>query len=218
LELRPPKGAPRLTAEELVALDADVQARLGGQHWASAAASLVLHFRCRPAGCALDAFTVACGCRFLGWLLDRALPAPPAAIVRTPISVAIDCATWLLHTESDEAADNSRDRRCIAIRLLTQFLLPIFDASGASIAKIAGTGSRVETLRARLSALRGACGRCGQALTSEAAALACGRCKQVRYCGRECQAADWKHRHKAGCLSAGESLAGDAAWRLVTSA
>ncbi|CAE7223970.1 unnamed protein product [Symbiodinium sp. CCMP2592] len=95
LELKPPRGVPKASPEELVALAGDVRSRLGDEHWISAAAALVLHFRCRPEGGLLNPLSVACGCRFLGWLLDRKLPLPPAPIVRTPIAVAIDCIAWL---------------------------------------------------------------------------------------------------------------------------
>ncbi|CAE8610445.1 unnamed protein product, partial [Polarella glacialis] len=95
LELRPPRGVPKAPPEELVALAADVRTRLGDHHWAAAAAALVLHCRCRPVGGQLDPFSVACGTRFLGWLLDLGLPFPAAEIVRTPIAIAMDCAAWL---------------------------------------------------------------------------------------------------------------------------
>jgi len=230
LELRPPKGVPRSAPEEIVALASDVRAKLGPRHWASAAAALVMHFRVRPPGGALDAFAVACGCRFLGWLMDSGLPQPPAAIVRTPISVTLDCAAWLTRDMAD-GKTAARDRRCIVGRLLSQFLLPIFDASGEAVAKVANTGMRVQVLREWLHKLQCTCGHCGRSLAADKATsgdadctaaptamLSCGRCKQVRYCGRECQLADWKAGHKAGCLAASESLAGEAAWQLLTSA
>lgn len=224
LELRPPKNTARATPEELAALGADARERLGDRHWAAVAATLVLHFRGRPSGGALDPFTVACGVRFLGWLIDRSLPTPPSSIVRTPIALSMDCATWL----SLDAPASSPDRRCIASRVLVQFLLPVFDISGAAVAKVANTGTRVEALRAWLSSLQGTCGCCGKVVAGTSAAsresdasaptaLACGRCKQVRYCSKECQQKDWKQRHKEGCLPLSESLAGDAAWQLLMS-
>lgn len=84
LELRPPRGAAgnvvRATPEELAALGASARERLGADHWAAAAALLVLHYRGRPAGGALGGFAVAAGCRFLGWLTSRSLPWPPASV------------------------------------------------------------------------------------------------------------------------------------------
>lgn len=222
LELRPPKGAQRLALEELLALDATVRARLGPRHWAAAATALVLHYRARPTGSKLDTFSTACGCRFLGWLLDCGLPLPPAGIVRTPISVALDCASFLAPLAPDETTTTFPDRRSLAGRLLTQFLLPVFDASGQPVAQVANTGKRVEELRIWLRALQGTCGHCSCQLATNGATaapgpapLGCSKCKQVRYCSRECQRADWRSRHSAGCLAVGESLASDAAWRLL---
>eukprot|EP00927_Polykrikos_kofoidii_P042102 TRINITY_DN35976_c0_g1_i1.p1 TRINITY_DN35976_c0_g1~~TRINITY_DN35976_c0_g1_i1.p1 ORF type:complete len:607 (+),score=81.40 TRINITY_DN35976_c0_g1_i1:73-1821(+) len=246
LELKPPRNKPRSDAETVVALGKEARARLGLRHWATAAISLVLHFRTRPTGGALDPTSVAHGCRFLGWLIDSALPMPPAAIVRTPVAVAMDCASWLAPVaQASSATAVVGDRRCVAGRLLTQFLLPLYDASGAAIAEVAGTGTRVATLRAWLAAMQGTCGRagCGRSLASNMSAgvaqdggvahtaktstgddagteapapsMACSRCKQVRYCSQPCQQADWKDRHKSGCLSASESLTGDAAWAIL---
>lgn len=235
-ELRPPKGAQRQTPEELVALDLDARARLGTLHWAVAGIALVLHFRTRSAGGILNAFSVACGCRFLGWLWGRGLQLPPASIVRTPVSLSIECAEWLAPVGSHpaESREESRDLRCIASRILTQCLLPVYDASGSTVAEVGKTAARVTALRNWLQTMRSHCGCCGLALaetdghrgdvgTREAPAsapvpLACGRCKQVRYCSRKCQQADWKQRHRAGCLSASESLDGEAAWALLTKA
>ena len=36
-------------------------------------------------------------------------------------------------------------------------------------------------------------------LCKKEAALGCNRCRKVRYCGRECQVAHWKLRHKNEC-------------------
>eukprot|EP00928_Gymnodinium_smaydae_P031403 TRINITY_DN23054_c1_g1_i2.p1 TRINITY_DN23054_c1_g1~~TRINITY_DN23054_c1_g1_i2.p1 ORF type:complete len:478 (-),score=82.51 TRINITY_DN23054_c1_g1_i2:448-1881(-) len=83
MELRPPRNMPKSSPEDLVALDRDATARLGSGHWVAAAAALVLHFRARSGG-NLDAFTVACGCRFLGWLMSRSLPLPPASWCERP--------------------------------------------------------------------------------------------------------------------------------------
>merc|ERR1712107_51746 len=129
--------------EEIVALASEAKARLGSRHWVLAAASLILHYRARPKGGALDAESVAHGCRFLGWLVEQELPMPSAAIVRTPMSVAMDCASWL----AGFVDPLTSDRRCVAARVLVDFLLPIFDASGASIAAVAKTGDRVAKLR-----------------------------------------------------------------------
>eukprot|EP00929_Paragymnodinium_shiwhaense_P121724 TRINITY_DN94083_c0_g1_i1.p1 TRINITY_DN94083_c0_g1~~TRINITY_DN94083_c0_g1_i1.p1 ORF type:complete len:505 (-),score=110.45 TRINITY_DN94083_c0_g1_i1:102-1616(-) len=227
VELKPPKNHKRAEKEELEALALESRGRLGRRHWLSAATAMIMHFRGRPAGGALDATAVAYGCRFLGWLIDAQLPLPPASIVRTPVAVSMECAAWL----GPGAIAAKDDRRCIAARLLNQYLLPLFDASGGTIAHVANTGMRVEALRKWLETMQGTCGRegCGRALASgagyksegddakgAAVALACSRCRQVRYCCQECQKADWKERHKNGCLPATESLAGDAAWRLLT--
>jgi hypothetical protein len=256
VELKPPKNKPRTDFEELENLSTEARARVGQRHWVSAASSLILHFRSRmKVGGSLDATSVAYGCRFLGWLIDCDLPMPPSTIVRTPVSIVMDCASYLAPIKPITALGGSdastasvftvgptvcatADRRCIAGRLLTQFLLPLFDASGEGIADVANTRVRVAALRTWLVTMRGTCGRlgCGKKLGNSKAAdggaacedvctdakdvvppLACGRCKQVRYCGRECQTADWKERHKAGCLSATEPLAGDAAWELLVS-
>lgn len=222
MELRPPKGAQRLALEELLALDAGIRARLGPRHWAAAATALVLHYRARPAGGKLDTFATACGYRFLGWLIDCGLPLPPAGIIRTPIAVALDCASLLAPLASNETTTSLPDRRCLVGRLLTQFLLPVFDASGQPLAQVANTGKRVEALRNWLHELQVTCGHCSCQLAATGATsaagpapLACSKCKQVRYCSRDCQRADWRNRHSAGCLAAGESLAGEAAWRLL---
>lgn len=243
LELRPPKNMARKNAEELVALEQEARARLGAGHWVSAAACLVVHFRARSPGGALDALAVARGFRFLGWLVSKSLAAPPAAVVRTPISVAMDCAAWLAPAPkalagaaaSPAGRAEGADRRCLAARLLAEFLLPIFDASSEAVAKVANTGARVQALREWRHGMRHTCGHasCGRPLSfqgAEATAaasqdgvaavapMACGRCKEVRYCSRACQTADWKERHKAGCLPATEALAGDPAWQLVLTA
>eukprot|EP00798_Chlamydomonas_sp_ICE-L_P027234 gene27234-2488_t len=41
--------------------------------------------------------------------------------------------------------------------------------------------------------------RCASLGCSNPGTLRCARCKIVRYCGAECQKADWKSRHKASC-------------------
>jgi len=226
LELRPPRGSPKASAEELVALAADVRTRLGLHHWAAAAVTLVLHIRVRPPGGSLDPFSAACGTRFLGWLQDLNLPTPPAGIVRTPISVAMECAAFLgpvpgaALNKQEEAAPRPKDGRCIAARILRDFLLPIYRISGAAVAKVAKTSERVEALQFWLKSLQSTCGRCGTSLVSSdganVAVQACGRCKQVRYCGRECQQADWKDRHKACCLPSAESLAGESCFKIIS--
>lgn len=223
LELRPPRGAAaaaapkRASAEELATFAAGARERLGPNHWATAAALLVLHYRGRAtSGGQVDRFTVAAGCRFLGWLVDRRLQWPPASVVRTPVAISLDCAAFLAFGPSPAEGDGPAalaDGRALAARLLSDFLLPLFDASGGTVAAIAGTGPRTDKLRMWLAELRSTCGRCGERCGAQASA--CGRCKQVRYCSRECQQADWKARHKAGCLAATESLAGEAAWRMI---
>lgn len=41
------------------------------------------------------------------------------------------------------------------------------------------------------------CGRCGKSNSSSH--MRCSRCKNVRYCSRECQLEDWSPRHKKAC-------------------
>jgi len=224
VELKPPKNHKRAEKEELEALLLESRGRLGRRHWLSAASALVLSFRGRPSGGGLDSVAIGNMCRFLGWLIDAQLPLPPASIVRTPVAIAMEAAAWL----GPGAIASKDDRRCIAGRILNQFLLPLFDASGATIAHVANTGMRVQALRQWLETMQGTCGRegCGKALAApgagytdscgKAKGLTCSRCKQVRYCSQECQKADWKDRHKGGCLPASESLAGDAVWKLLT--
>ncbi|CAK9062379.1 unnamed protein product [Durusdinium trenchii] len=221
LELKPARGVPKASAEELVALAADARGRLGDHHWTAAAAALILHFRCRAEGGLLTPFTVACGVRFLGWLMDRKLALPPAGIVRTPIAMAIDCIGWLSVAKAlggpralQHRPEATEDLRALSARLC-DFLLPIFHATGESVAHVARTGERVAILKEWLVQLQSTCGRCGKAQAVEASPAACGRCKQVRYCSRECQQVDWKDRHKAGCLPSAESLFGDVAFKLI---
>jgi len=234
LELRPPRGAAagaapqRATSEELAMLAASSRERLGPDHWTTAAALLVLHYRGRAAsGGVVDRFSAAAGCRFLGWLVGRRLPWPPAAVVRTPVALALDCAGFFAFPPAaipggeapptaPTAASALSDGRCIAARILTDFLLPVFDASGMTVASVANTGARVDKLRAWLGELRCSCGSCGAPCGKPASASVCGKCKQVRYCSRDCQQADWKARHKAGCLPATASLQSDIAWRIIT--
>lgn len=235
-ELWPAKDtAKRSSPEELVAMDLEVCQKLGPRHWAAAAAALVLHFRARPGG-RLDTFSMACGVRYLGWLIDLGLPPPPAAIVRTPISVMLDCVEWLVRPDVERKTQH--DRRCLASRLLVSFLLPVFEASGGAIAQVARTGDRVSRLREWYAHVKSTCGSCQKKLSSSsragrcsedggdvvqqpdshepvAAALSCGRCRQLVYCSKACQKADWKARHKEGCLPSSESLAGDQAWHML---
>ena len=59
------------------------------------------------------------------------------------------------------------------------------------------------------AALTGGCARCGAApaetgeaeLEAPSAMKACGRCRLVAYCSRECQVAHWK-KHKGSCQAA----------------
>lgn len=152
--------------------------------------------------------------------------------VRTPVAVAIDCALWLAFPAARvaPAEATATDHRCFAARILVDFLLPVFDASGATVANVANTGARVDRLRAWLAELRSSCGHCGVPLAAQpaageecevdasnkpAAAFVCGKCKQVRYCSRACQQSDWKERHRAGCLAVSESLAGEVLWQAL---
>jgi len=209
--LKPPPGSSPPEALELMGFEACARETLGGNHWISAGWLLVLHFRTRGPGGALDAFSAACGVRFLGTLMQWGLPTPPATIVRTPITMSIDCANYF----GPQRLVGAFDRRCMAARILADFLLPIFDASGSEIAAVAKTGERVDALRQWLDRLRSCCGACEQPLLGEGSA--CGRCKCVRYCSRDCQKSDWKTRHKEGCLEASESLCGKVACQLLLS-
>lgn len=46
----------------------------------------------------------------------------------------------------------------------------------------------------------GACERCRVREGGRVTLHACSRCRRVRYCGRACQAADWR-AHKASCAA-----------------
>ncbi len=48
-----------------------------------------------------------------------------------------------------------------------------------------------------------ACGACG----APCAARFCGRCKEVAYCGPDCQRAHWRGEHKLVCVNAVERIA-----------
>lgn len=52
------------------------------------------------------------------------------------------------------------------------------------------------------------CARCGHAT---AQLQACGSCKLVSYCSRDCQVKDWKAGHKAVCSGSGVAMPDDAA-------
>jgi hypothetical protein len=43
------------------------------------------------------------------------------------------------------------------------------------------------------------CGRCAATEQRPGTFKLCGGCGKEPYCGRECQLADWKERHKAAC-------------------
>jgi len=232
VELRPPKtanpaSAARSSPEELAALCMSSIEKLGPDHWACAASLLVAYYRCRPTGGKLDAFTAAAGCRFLGWLVSRNLPWPSCSVIRTPLGLSMEVSSWLAFPAERGAPEGSPDGRALAARILSDFLLPVFDASGTTIAKVANTGAKVDRLKAWLTTLRTTCGACGCQLASEGGAApggggdklpvasACGRCKQVRYCSRACQQSDWKARHKSGCLQVKEPLVGNAAWQML---
>jgi NAD(P)H-dependent flavin oxidoreductase YrpB (nitropropane dioxygenase family) len=42
------------------------------------------------------------------------------------------------------------------------------------------------------------CKRCGALLAPGQTFASCAKCRRVRYCGKECQAADWRE-HKKAC-------------------
>lgn len=227
LELRPPRGAAgaaRSSPEDLVTLAANVRERLGPNHWANAAVLLVLFHRVRepPGACDYPGRScIAAGVRFLGWLVQRQLPRPPASVIRTPVAMALECAEWLIK----DVPGCDVEGRCLAARILCDFLLPLMDASGSTVAAVAKTGEKVARLRKWLANLHISCGNCGETLGVPAAdgltvgtSAACGRCRQVRYCSRECQLADWKRGHKAGCLQHADSLCSDAAWKMLAAA
>merc|ERR1711924_81719 len=132
LELRPPKEH-KVELEELPGICNDVRAKLGTEHWCAAAMDLVVHLRSRKPDCKTGALSIAHGVRFIGWFVDRNLPRPPSSIVRTPISVAIECSEIL------SSGRLSCDGRAVVCRILSQFLRPLFDASGVTVANVAGT-------------------------------------------------------------------------------
>jgi len=220
-ELRPRKGIEPTRLQELLALERMACERLGVKHWATAAANLVLHYKARAPDGQLDCFSVACGCRFVGFIIGHGLRLPPATIMRSPVAVATDCCAWFtgvgLAKGATAKARPGLDYRCFIGRLLEGFLLPTFRASGQTIAHIAGIGQRVAALEVWYEAFRGYCGCCSKPLAGSAGApddaakpLTCGKCKQVRYCSRECQAKDWKARHKIGCMDVSEMFTSDA--------
>jgi hypothetical protein len=43
-----------------------------------------------------------------------------------------------------------------------------------------------------------ACARCG---AQDRPLSQCTKCRQVKYCSKDCQVLDWKHGHKQACLS-----------------
>jgi hypothetical protein len=47
------------------------------------------------------------------------------------------------------------------------------------------------------------CGKCGAAKAPNS----CGKCRKVNYCGKDCQVADWKERHKHVCKSMAKATA-----------
>lgn len=225
-QLKPPRGRAPPTAQELLALEKESRASLGPGHWVSAGANMVMHLRTRPPSGQLDNFTVACGVRFLGFILSRELPLPSAAIVRTPISIACDCCAWMTgrgfgRGQTTRAAQE-QDLRCVASRILSNFLLPVFNASGKPIARIAGLQDRVDALCEWRCEFQSNCGCCGRGLGMGKPGedglpkpLACGRCKQLRYCSKECQQKDWS-KHKLGCIEAKEPLTSDRVMQLLS--
>lgn len=205
-ELKPPKEH-KVELDELRGLCQDIRQKLGPEHWCSAAADLIVHFRSR-ASSGISVESLAHGVRFLGWFISRKLPLPPAGVIRTPVSIAIDASETL----SRGTFPNVADSRALVARILSDFLLPLFESSGYTIASVGNTGARIASLQTWLEQMRATCGSCGAALSKTPAS--CGRCKQVRYCGKECQTNDWK-RHKAGCVPHAESLASDIAMKVV---
>ena len=49
------------------------------------------------------------------------------------------------------------------------------------------------------------CQGCGRLESQPGDFKRCGGCKSVNYCGRKCQAQDWKAGHKQKCQAAGKS-------------
>jgi len=206
-ELKPPKDH-KVELDELRGLSLDVRDKLGPEHWCSAAADLIVHFRSRSSG-NVSIESLAHAVRFLGWFISRGLPMPPAGVVRTPVSIAMDVSETLSRGNLPGVSDS----RTLVARILSDFLLPLFESSGNTIASIGKTGERIVGLQQWLEQMRSTCGCCAASLSKNAAS--CGRCKQVRYCSKECQTKDWK-RHKQGCIPHAESLAGTIAMKVLS--
>ena len=62
------------------------------------------------------------------------------------------------------------------------------------------TGAARSLLDKKNPASEDSCGNCRQADAKQR----CSKCKKVRYCNRDCQAADWP-RHRARCSSSSTS-------------
>jgi len=62
--------------------------------------------------------------------------------------------------------------------------------------------AKAATLPAQPQKTSGGSQRCDNCGNTGDSYLACGRCRQVWYCGKTCQTKDWKARHKAACKTA----------------
>jgi hypothetical protein len=225
--LRPEKGAPPKELEELLQLRERTCTELGSEHWASAAMDIVVSYRRRAAtgGAIASAEPALEGLRFIGWFLSRKLPLPPARVIRTPLSLAVDVAGYFGNIGGDLSnkpvdMDGRLDGRSTAIRLMKEFVLPVLAGScgDPALAKLQSFWQRVGALSALSESLKTSCAACGAelGLGGERKGMTCGRCKQLMYCSEKCQASDWKARHKKGCVPATERLGGEKCYRLYT--
>lgn len=221
--LRPEKGAVQKSLEEMLQLRDSVLGELGPEHWASAAMDIVVSYRHRAAtGGIISSMLVAFeGLHFLGWLLRRNLPLAPARILRTPLSLAVDVAHFCgnLGGDLEGKAVAGLDGRSIAARLTKDFILPVLAGScgDPALAGLQTFWQKVGAISALTECLKSQCAACKRVLGKDRKAMACGQCKQLLYCSKECQANDWKQRHKKGCLPASESLGSDKCRRLFCS-
>jgi len=95
-------------------------------------------------------------------------------------------------SEVEAWADLRKYMTRIAISSLfaVPFLEPIVDKDSFRASDLASTSSSPTHAQNR-------CGHC-QKEKPPSQLSSCGRCKNIRYCGSECQRADWK-RHKKSC-------------------
>lgn len=217
--LRPEKGSRPKGLADVIQLRDDVMEVLGTHHWAFAAMDIVVSYRRRAAtGGVLSTPDAAFeGLRFVDWLSSRNLPIAPARVIRTPISLAVDVAHYYAGAGSANAIP---DGRCVSCRLTKSFVLPVLAGScgDPALAGLQSFWQKVAAVSALIERLKDDCGACGVQLrngTDQKKSMVCGQCKQIFYCSKDCQARDWKEKHRHGCLPSKESLASEKCRRIV---